>query len=150
MLSYCFSDLLSSVDGVALVVGQTAGHELMCSCSPCAIRLHRAKGLVFSPQIKLPTLPQRAVSTTFSPAPSPGAQTSFSQNVGAIFRWWLRILPSSEIKTEAFHKHPRLEGDLSLNPMWAKTRFCKQACWRVLISFPSMSKLSRARWLKRL
>lgn len=106
-----------------LFVGQAGGQVVKWICSPCAIKLHRASGLVFSPQSSAPTLPHLPASTTFKPAPSPGAQISFSNQVGMSLRWWLRMRPSSEIKTAEFQMHPKLYAERSLKPTCAKILF---------------------------
>lgn len=133
----------------ALFVGHAGGQVVKCTCSPCAIKLHLARGLVFSPHSNAPTFPHRPVSTTFNPAPSPGAQMSFSYHVGISLRWWLRMRPSSEMSTAAFQIHPSECAERSLNPTWAKILFCAQACWRERISGPWMRSDSRARWVKK-
>lgn len=84
-LSYGFPSAFASPP--ARFVGHAGGQVVKCTCSPCAIKLQRASGFVFSPHNNAPTRPHLCVSTTRSPAPSPGAQINFSNHVGISLRW---------------------------------------------------------------
>lgn len=149
-LSYGFAAPFSSTPSPpARFVGHAGGQVVRCTCSPCAINAHRASGFVFSPHNNAPTFPHRAVSTTRSPAPSPGAQTSFSNQVGISLRWWFRISPLSEMRTALFQMQPRLCGERSLKPMWAWIFWSAQVCRRRAMEGPERRRDSWARWRKK-
>ena len=67
---------MSSLD-LERLVGQIAGQDEMCTCSPSAINANLANGLVFSPHMRAPIFP-KGVAASLRPAPSPELQVSFS------------------------------------------------------------------------